>query len=153
MCIFFTFCHFVMHFFSLLHRKWFENGVTLLILVTVIVVLPLALLPKIGEYHQGLFFSILFMCVRECISLVSVFSSGFLGYTSSIAFLFMLFFTVVVSCSLSIYLSFHISIFPMLMFSSLSQVVVKKWSIPCPLPLNSTVSLVKTPHTPSQPDC
>ncbi|ROL49640.1 putative sodium-coupled neutral amino acid transporter 6 [Anabarilius grahami] len=67
--------------------KWFENGVTLLILVTVIVVLPLALLPKIG----------------------------FLGYTSSIAFLFMLFFTVVV--------------------------VVKKWSIPCPLPLNSTVSL------------
>ncbi|KAK9964327.1 hypothetical protein ABG768_005515 [Culter alburnus] len=67
--------------------KWFENGVTLLILVTVIIVLPLALLPKIG----------------------------FLGYTSSIAFLFMLFFTVVV--------------------------VVKKWSIPCPLPLNSTVSL------------
>ncbi|XP_067277318.1 probable sodium-coupled neutral amino acid transporter 6 [Pseudorasbora parva] len=67
--------------------KWFEDGVTLLILVTVIVVLPLALLPKIG----------------------------FLGYTSGLAFLFMLFFTVVV--------------------------VVKKWSIPCPLPLNFTVSL------------
>ncbi|XP_073691066.1 probable sodium-coupled neutral amino acid transporter 6 [Garra rufa] len=67
--------------------KWFEDGVTLLILVTLIIVLPLALLPKIG----------------------------FLGYTSSIAFIFMLFFTVVV--------------------------VVKKWSIPCPLPLNSTVSL------------
>lgn len=67
--------------------KWFENGVTLLILVTVIIVLPLALLPKIG----------------------------FLGYTSSLAFLFMLFFTVVV--------------------------VVKKWSIPCPLPINSTLSL------------
>lgn len=67
--------------------KWFEDGVTLLILVTVIVVLPLALLPKIG----------------------------FLGYTSSLAFVFMLFFTVVV--------------------------VVKKWSIPCPVPLNSTVSL------------
>ncbi|XP_039527911.1 probable sodium-coupled neutral amino acid transporter 6 isoform X3 [Pimephales promelas] len=67
--------------------KWFENGVILLILVTVIVVLPLALLPKIG----------------------------FLGYTSSLAFFFMLFFTVVV--------------------------VVKKWSIPCPLPLNSTMSL------------
>lgn len=56
--------HFVMHFFSVLHRKWFENGVTLLILVTVIVVLPLALLPKIGEYHQGLFFSIMFVCER-----------------------------------------------------------------------------------------
>ncbi|XP_026103349.1 probable sodium-coupled neutral amino acid transporter 6 isoform X2 [Carassius auratus] len=67
--------------------KWFEDGVTLLILVTLIVVLPLALLPKIG----------------------------FLGYTSSLAFIFMLFFTVVV--------------------------VVKKWSIPCPLPVNSTVSL------------
>ncbi|XP_043110817.1 probable sodium-coupled neutral amino acid transporter 6 [Puntigrus tetrazona] len=67
--------------------KWFEDGVTLLILVTLIVVLPLALLPKIG----------------------------FLGYTSSLAFIFMLFFTVVV--------------------------VVKKWSIPCPLPINSTVSL------------
>uniref|UniRef100_A0AAY4CF26 Amino acid transporter transmembrane domain-containing protein n=1 Tax=Denticeps clupeoides TaxID=299321 RepID=A0AAY4CF26_9TELE len=47
---------------------WYENGVLLLILVTVCVVLPLALLPKIG----------------------------FLGYTSSLAFLFMLFFTVVV---------------------------------------------------------
>ncbi|KTF74846.1 hypothetical protein cypCar_00019720 [Cyprinus carpio] len=47
--------------------KWFEDGVTLLIIVTLIVVLPLALLPKIG----------------------------FLGYTSSLAFVFMLFFTVV----------------------------------------------------------
>uniref|UniRef100_A0A8C1QPD9 Solute carrier family 38 member 6 n=2 Tax=Cyprinus carpio TaxID=7962 RepID=A0A8C1QPD9_CYPCA len=72
--------------FSVL-RKWFEDGVTLLILVTLIVVLPLALLPKIG----------------------------FLGYTSSLAFFFMLFFTVVV--------------------------VVKKWSIPCPLPVNSTVKM------------
>ncbi|CAM4726319.1 hypothetical protein PO909_019532 [Leuciscus waleckii] len=67
--------------------EWFGNGVILLILVTVIIVLPLALLPKIG----------------------------FLGYTSSLAFIFMLFFTVVV--------------------------VVKKWSIPCPLTLNSTMSL------------
>uniref|UniRef100_A0A8C1APC1 Solute carrier family 38 member 6 n=1 Tax=Cyprinus carpio carpio TaxID=630221 RepID=A0A8C1APC1_CYPCA len=83
--------------FSVL-RKWFEDGVTLLILVTLIVVLPLALLPKIG----------------------------FLGYTSSLAFFFMLFFTVVV--------------------------VVKKWSIPCPLPVNSTVSLVKTTHTPTHTD-
>uniref|UniRef100_A0A4W5RGN5 Solute carrier family 38 member 6 n=1 Tax=Hucho hucho TaxID=62062 RepID=A0A4W5RGN5_9TELE len=61
---------------------WYEDGKTLLILVTVCVVLPLALLPKIG----------------------------FLGYTSSLAFLFILFFTVVV--------------------------VVKKWAIPCPLPSN-----------------
>ncbi|XP_037394159.1 probable sodium-coupled neutral amino acid transporter 6 [Pygocentrus nattereri] len=66
---------------------WYQDGVILLVLVTVLVVLPLALLPKIG----------------------------FLGYTSSLSFFFMLFFTVVV--------------------------VVKKWSIPCPLPVNSTLSL------------
>ncbi|KAJ7990773.1 hypothetical protein DPEC_G00290390 [Dallia pectoralis] len=63
---------------------WYEDGRTLLILVTVFVVLPLALLPRIG----------------------------FLGYSSSLAFLFMLFFTVVV--------------------------VVNKWAIPCPLPSNVT---------------
>ncbi|XP_063040348.1 probable sodium-coupled neutral amino acid transporter 6 [Engraulis encrasicolus] len=66
---------------------WYENGPILLILVTVAVVLPLAILPKIG----------------------------FLGYTSSLAFFFMFFFAVVV--------------------------VVKKWSIPCPLPVNATLSL------------
>ncbi|XP_053088676.1 probable sodium-coupled neutral amino acid transporter 6 isoform X2 [Pangasianodon hypophthalmus] len=67
---------------------WYENGVVLLILVTVCVVLPLALLPKIG----------------------------FLGYSSSLSFFFMLFFAVVV--------------------------VVKKWSVPCPLPNNSTLTLI-----------
>ncbi|XP_071383868.1 probable sodium-coupled neutral amino acid transporter 6 [Centroberyx affinis] len=66
-------------------NAWYEDGRTLLILVTLCVVLPLAILPKIG----------------------------FLGYTSSIAFFFMLYFTVVV--------------------------VVKKWSIPCPLPYNVTM--------------
>ncbi|XP_060727617.1 probable sodium-coupled neutral amino acid transporter 6 isoform X3 [Tachysurus vachellii] len=65
---------------------WYENGVVLLILVTLCVVFPLALLPKIG----------------------------FLGYSSSLSFLFMLFFTVVV--------------------------VVKKWSVPCPLPNNSSLT-------------
>uniref|UniRef100_A0A8C1ISZ6 Solute carrier family 38 member 6 n=2 Tax=Cyprinus carpio TaxID=7962 RepID=A0A8C1ISZ6_CYPCA len=64
--------------------KWFEDGVTLLIIVTLIVVLPLALLPKIG----------------------------FLGYTSSLAFVFMLFFTVVVSCFRS--LSLPLPLFPIL---------------------------------------
>ncbi|XP_057715558.1 probable sodium-coupled neutral amino acid transporter 6 [Corythoichthys intestinalis] len=68
-------------------EAWFEDGRLLLIIVTLCVVLPLAILPKIG----------------------------FLGYTSSLAFFFMLYFTIVV--------------------------VVKKWSIPCPLPKNSTTSL------------
>ncbi|XP_028995828.1 probable sodium-coupled neutral amino acid transporter 6 isoform X2 [Betta splendens] len=63
---------------------WYDDGRWLLILVTLCVVLPLAMLPRIG----------------------------FLGYTSSLAFCFMLYFTVVV--------------------------VVKKWSIPCPLPHNAT---------------
>ncbi|XP_019737295.1 putative sodium-coupled neutral amino acid transporter 6 [Hippocampus comes] len=63
---------------------WYEDGRLLLILVTLCVVLPLAILPKIG----------------------------FLGYTSSLAFFFMFYFAIVV--------------------------VVKKWSIPCPLPHNIT---------------
>ncbi|KAG7509818.1 putative sodium-coupled neutral amino acid transporter 6 [Solea senegalensis] len=66
-------------------NTWYEDGRMLLIVVTICVVLPLSILPKIG----------------------------FLGYTSSIAFFFMLYFTVVV--------------------------VVKKWSIPCPLPHNVTL--------------
>ncbi|XP_060939056.1 probable sodium-coupled neutral amino acid transporter 6 [Limanda limanda] len=63
---------------------WYEDARLLLVLVTICVVLPLSILPRIG----------------------------FLGYTSSIAFFFMLYFTVVI--------------------------VVKKWSIPCPLPHNLT---------------
>ncbi|KAL7876841.1 hypothetical protein SRHO_G00034840 [Serrasalmus rhombeus] len=78
---------------------WYQDGVILLILVTVLVVLPLALLPKIG----------------------------FLGYTSSLSFFFMLFFTVVV--------------------------VVKKWSIPCPLPVNSTLSLQSSNSSSSDCSC
>ncbi|XP_031703983.1 putative sodium-coupled neutral amino acid transporter 6 [Anarrhichthys ocellatus] len=65
-------------------HAWYEDGRLLLVLVTLCVVLPLSMLPKIG----------------------------FLGYTSSIAFFFMLYFAIVV--------------------------VVKKWSIPCPLPRNVT---------------
>lgn len=63
---------------------WYEDGRLLLIIITLCVILPLSILPKIG----------------------------FLGYTSSLAFLFMVYFTVVV--------------------------IVKKWSIPCPLPYNAT---------------
>ncbi|XP_070698335.1 probable sodium-coupled neutral amino acid transporter 6 [Pempheris klunzingeri] len=65
-------------------NAWYEDGRLLVIIVTLCVVLPLALLPKIG----------------------------FLGYTSSLAVLFMMYFVVVT--------------------------VVKKWSIPCPLPHNVT---------------
>ncbi|CAL8286866.1 unnamed protein product [Lota lota] len=64
---------------------WYEDGRLLLILVTVCVVLPLALLPRIG----------------------------FLSYTSSLSFFFMLYFMVVV--------------------------IVKKFTIPCPLLQNRTL--------------
>ncbi|XP_041928699.1 probable sodium-coupled neutral amino acid transporter 6 [Alosa sapidissima] len=76
--------------------EWYEDGTILVILVTVCVVLPLAILPKIG----------------------------FLGYTSSLAFFFMFFFTVVI--------------------------VIKKWSIPCPLPVNGTLSLYELPSNVSE---
>lgn len=78
---------------------WYQDGRTLLIMVTVFVVLPLALLPRIG----------------------------FLGYTSSIAFLFMLYFTVVV--------------------------VVKKWTIPCPLPHNVTLGHSSYTRFSNSSDC
>ncbi|XP_054423441.1 solute carrier family 38 member 6 [Pteronotus mesoamericanus] len=62
--------------------SWYLDGKTLLIVICVVIVFPLALLPKIG----------------------------FLGYTSSLSFFFMVFFALVV--------------------------IIKKWSIPCPLTLN-----------------
>lgn len=63
---------------------WYEDGRILVILITLCVILPLALLPRVG----------------------------FLGYTSGLAFLCMVYFTVVV--------------------------VIKKWTVPCPLPKNVT---------------
>ncbi|XP_020500909.2 probable sodium-coupled neutral amino acid transporter 6 [Labrus bergylta] len=63
---------------------WYQDGRMLLILVSLCIILPLSMSPKIG----------------------------FLGYTSGIAFLFMLYFAIVT--------------------------VVKKWAIPCPLPHNVT---------------
>ncbi|XP_073098394.1 solute carrier family 38 member 6 isoform X6 [Manis javanica] len=62
--------------------SWYLNGQTLLIIMCVGIVFPLTLLPKIG----------------------------FLGYTSSLSFFFMVFFAVVI--------------------------IIKKWSIPCPLRSN-----------------
>uniref|UniRef100_A0A3Q2W5Q5 Solute carrier family 38 member 6 n=1 Tax=Haplochromis burtoni TaxID=8153 RepID=A0A3Q2W5Q5_HAPBU len=80
-----VFIHSFIYLFS--RNAWYEDGRLLLIIITLCVVLPLSLLPKIG----------------------------FLGYTSSLAFLFMLYFAVVV--------------------------VVKKWSIPCPLSESSHFSI------------
>ncbi|KAJ8341307.1 hypothetical protein SKAU_G00335980 [Synaphobranchus kaupii] len=79
-------------------NPWYLNDWLLLMLVTFCVVLPLAMLPKIG----------------------------FLGYTSGMSFLFMLFFTVVV--------------------------VIKKWSIPCPLPRNHTLTPSQFSNF-SDPEC
>ncbi|KAA8582182.1 hypothetical protein FQN60_008922 [Etheostoma spectabile] len=72
-------------------HAWYEDGRMLLMLVTLFVVLPLSMLTKIDRSHT---------------------LTGFLGYTSSICFFFMLYFAIVV--------------------------VIKKFSIPCPLPYNVT---------------
>nr|XP_008114921.1 PREDICTED: probable sodium-coupled neutral amino acid transporter 6 isoform X1 [Anolis carolinensis] len=66
--------------------SWYLDGRLLLLITSVCIVFPLALLPKIG----------------------------FLGYTSSLSFFFMAYFALVI--------------------------IIKKWSIPCPLPLNFAVS-------------
>ncbi|XP_067151794.1 solute carrier family 38 member 6 [Apteryx mantelli] len=65
--------------------SWYLDGRLLLLITSVCIVFPLALLPKIG----------------------------FLGYTSSLSFFFMVYFALVI--------------------------IIKKWSIPCPLPLNSAI--------------
>ncbi|XP_075048755.1 solute carrier family 38 member 6 [Mixophyes fleayi] len=68
---------------------WYLDGRLLLIITSVCIVFPLAMLPKIG----------------------------FLGYTSSLSFFFMVYFAIVV--------------------------VIKKWYIPCPLPLNHTLTYME----------
>ncbi|XP_071601406.1 solute carrier family 38 member 6 isoform X3 [Heliangelus exortis] len=77
--------------------SWYLDGRLLLLITSVCIVFPLALLPKIG----------------------------FLGYTSSLSFFFMVYFAVVV--------------------------MVKKWSIPCPLPLNSAIEILQVSN--STGDC
>ncbi|XP_075860103.1 solute carrier family 38 member 6 isoform X4 [Microcebus murinus] len=72
--------------------SWYLDGQTLLIVICVGIVFPLALLPKIG----------------------------FLGYTSSLSFFFMVFFTLVI--------------------------IIKKWSIPCPLTLNYLKECFQIPN-------
>uniref|UniRef100_A0A8C0IGA9 Solute carrier family 38 member 6 n=1 Tax=Bubo bubo TaxID=30461 RepID=A0A8C0IGA9_BUBBB len=69
--------------------SWYLDGRLLLLITSVCIVFPLALLPKIG----------------------------FLGYTSSLSFFFMVYFALVI--------------------------MIKKWSIPCPLPLSSAIETLQ----------
>ncbi|XP_064515514.1 solute carrier family 38 member 6 isoform X5 [Pseudopipra pipra] len=77
--------------------SWYLDGRLLLLITSVCIVFPLALLPKIG----------------------------FLGYTSSLSFFFTVYFTLVV--------------------------MIKKWSIPCPLPLSSAIEALQVSN--STGDC
>ncbi|XP_072720516.1 solute carrier family 38 member 6 isoform X4 [Ciconia boyciana] len=77
--------------------SWYLDGRLLLLITSVCIVFPLALLPKIG----------------------------FLGYTSSLSFFFMVYFALVV--------------------------MIKKWSIPCPLPLSSAIESLQVSN--STGDC
>uniref|UniRef100_A0A671LQZ0 Probable sodium-coupled neutral amino acid transporter 6 n=1 Tax=Sinocyclocheilus anshuiensis TaxID=1608454 RepID=A0A671LQZ0_9TELE len=71
--------------------KWFEDGVALLILVTLIVVLPLALLPKIGEFlgiHHGELFSLsLSLCIFPINDCVCALQSAYAVPTMAFSFL------------------------------------------------------------------
>ncbi|XP_069495026.1 solute carrier family 38 member 6 [Ambystoma mexicanum] len=73
--------------------SWYLDGKLLLVVAAACIVFPLALLPRIG----------------------------FLGYTSSLSFFFMVFFAL--------------------------AVVIKKWYIPCPLTLNSTVEIFQVANS------
>ncbi|XP_061320209.1 solute carrier family 38 member 6 isoform X1 [Pezoporus flaviventris] len=77
--------------------SWYLDGRLLLLITSICVVFPLALLPKIG----------------------------FLGYTSSLSFFFTVYFALVI--------------------------MVKKWSIPCPLPVSSAVETLQVSN--STGDC
>uniref|UniRef100_A0A803Y3A7 Solute carrier family 38 member 6 n=1 Tax=Meleagris gallopavo TaxID=9103 RepID=A0A803Y3A7_MELGA len=77
--------------------SWYLDGRLLLLITWVCIVFPLALLPKIG----------------------------FLGYTSSLSFFFMVYFALVI--------------------------MIKKWSIPCPLPLSSAIETLQVSN--STADC
>ncbi|XP_061468387.1 solute carrier family 38 member 6 isoform X2 [Rhineura floridana] len=79
------------------NSSWYLDGRLLLLITSVCIVFPLSLLPKIG----------------------------FLGYTSSLSFFFMVYFALVI--------------------------VIKKWSIPCPLPLNFAVGFFQVSN--STGDC
>lgn len=77
---------------------WYENGRLLLLIIGLCVVLPLAMLPKIGKKLVQL--SVWRRCSDGGIVLFHQFLSsitGFLGYTSSLSFFFVLYFVVVVS--------------------------------------------------------
>ncbi|XP_065542903.1 solute carrier family 38 member 6 isoform X2 [Lathamus discolor] len=77
--------------------SWYLDGRLLLLITSICIVFPLALLPKIG----------------------------FLGYTSSLSFFFTVYFALVI--------------------------MVKKWSIPCPLPFSSAVETLQVSN--STGDC
>ncbi|KAL7992742.1 hypothetical protein Chor_016998, partial [Crotalus horridus] len=92
--------------------SWYLDGRLLLLITSVCIIFPLALLPKIG----------------------------FLGYTSSLSFFFMVYFALV-ECSLKV-LDLIPHRTPIPQNSQVQKnlrshkIIIKKWSIPCPLPLN-----------------
>lgn len=120
-------------------NAWYEDGRLLLIIIALSIVLPLAMLPKIGQNLVVNHFDPLPVVSIVLFWPVSTFT-GFLSYTSSLSFFFVLYFVVVVSvrfshqhliCTFSCFLFWHLLHF-------LLQVIIKKWSIPCPLPNNVT---------------
>lgn len=81
-------------------NAWYEDGRLLLILIAFCVVLPLAMSPKIGKQLAEAASGFPWFELSFLITFVST-PAGFLGYTSSVAFFFVLYFVVVVSFNTS----------------------------------------------------
>lgn len=82
-------------------NAWYEDGRLLLILIAFCVVLPLAMSPKIGKQLAEAASRFPWFELSFLIRFVST-PAGFLGYTSSVAFFFILYFVVVVSFNIPV---------------------------------------------------
>lgn len=110
-------------------NAWYEDGRLLLILITLCVVLPLSILPKIGKRvarEASTFAGLTHFSPDLSLNL-----AGFLGYTSSVAFLFVLYFVVVVSFNIHLQSFFLLSLF---LFLTCSVFCSRLWSRSGPFP-------------------
>lgn len=76
-------------------REWYANGDYLVLLVSLVIILPLSLLRNLGRSR-----SLRVNRAAGSGALTSLSSSGYLGYTSGLSLLCMVFFLIVVSITL-----------------------------------------------------
>lgn len=89
-----------MCFFFLFSSEWYTNGDYLVLLVSLFIILPLSLLRNLGQYQYQIeeikspVYNLFFFFLKSVISFASL---GYLGYTSGLSLLCMVFFLIVVS--------------------------------------------------------